>query len=171
MAVQEYTIEKYETTIAYARAPARNNGRGGSEHCSSHHTRMEQLDPQEIKVEKNGVVWEVNPRFNESVELHYCPECIDQHLRDYESQDASDRELLLDAISEEWTKRYASGGQMNNLFQVADVTDDATPMFCPYCASQLEPQGEDSELLECSVHGPIDVVVETQPRPRDEVEA
>lgn len=162
MAVKEFSVSSMWGELAYARVPAPSRGGHGS--CDQH-GRMERVDPDALTIEKNGVIWEVDGSApmedSDVVGLHYCRECVDDELRTHDRADASDLELVREAIAEEWTHKFRRGQMDSSLFSVRQVTDDATPEFCPYCSSDLE-EREDGTLV-CDIHGELSITIEPAP--------
>lgn len=161
MVSNEFSIENVTGTLAYARVPAR---RRGTQSCDRH-GRMDRLDVDGFTVEKNGVVWEVDGSApmedSDDVEMHYCSECVDDALRTYDRTDASDMELLEEAVADEWTNKFRRGQMDTSLFSVASIEYDAMLQYCPYCADHLDQV--DGTTAVCSVHGSLQIDVSTDP--------
>lgn len=163
MAPKDFEISNVTGTLAWARVPARKSGSPlTSPQSCDRHGKMDQIDTAGFTVEKNGVLWEVDPnaRFadGDGAEIHYCEACIDESLRTYERSDAPDMALLKEAVADEWTHKFRRGQMNTSLFSVAEVTDDATPEFCPLCSGDLEVI--DETTVECDIHGPMDLSVD-----------
>jgi len=160
MVQKEFEISQSRgTTLAWARVPARQSGHSRPQ-CREHGP-LSRLGPEALTIEMNGVTWEIDPTAvgedEDSVELGYCPDCVDADLRTGRD-DRDDMALLREAVAEEWAATYRPGQMNSTLFSVAAIdVDEATPEYCPYCSATLETRADG--VVACSAHGRLRVDV------------
>lgn len=131
--------------------------------CDRHETAFSRVHAGDREIERAGVTYTLKP----SVTLLAFSECVNDHLRDVDTVDASDRELLVDAIREDWNQKAKPGQMDRALFDVEAVDLSGVPVLaCPLCLerrSEVEPG-----VIDCSVHGRyrVDIAaVEETPTP------